>query len=125
MRPAFDLIFAHGNFEFAACERPRFLTFVGLLTLQDVVCLDVGTQLFASRPIDWESISTKYAALRPVASSGMNVFLSIRELLASLAAIEIVEKLTGQHFNMPKISLPIPKMLPHGICRERSRPTCR
>jgi len=49
------------------------------LTILDVVSLDVSTQLFASRPLQWQAIRSKYTALRPVASSGMNMFLSIRE----------------------------------------------
>jgi hypothetical protein len=35
--------------------------------------------LFASQPIQWQLMHTKYSALRPVASSGMNMFLSIRK----------------------------------------------
>jgi hypothetical protein len=45
----------------------------------DTVAIDLGTQLFASQPIDWQSAYAKYTALRPMASSGMNVFMSIRE----------------------------------------------
>jgi len=45
----------------------------------DIVCLDVATQLFGSQPIQWQLIQTRYSSLRPVASSGMNMFLSIRE----------------------------------------------
>lgn len=47
--------------------------------LSDTLAMDLGTQLFASQRIDWQSAYAKYTALRPMASSGMNVFMSIRE----------------------------------------------
>jgi hypothetical protein len=63
MSPAFELSYAHGNYEFAAYT----------------VSIDVITQLFASRPLPWQIIRSKYTALRPLASSGFNIMLSIRE----------------------------------------------
>jgi len=88
-----------------------------MLIVSDVVSLDAATQLFASQPIQWQLMHTKYAALRPVASSGMNMFLSIRK-----------SHLTGrililQLCNMPKASQPTLKTTPHGIFKDRSSPT--
>ena len=81
------------------------------LTKSDVVSLDVITQLFASRPLSWQAIRSKYTALRPVASSGMNMFLSIREFGLHRQSLKM------QHCNTQKACRPIQRTIPLGRCR--------
>lgn len=44
----------------------------------DAVGLDLSTQLFASRTIDWKLTETRYKAVKPVASKVMNATMGIR-----------------------------------------------
>jgi hypothetical protein len=113
---AFNIIFAHGNYEMAACKLNWVRRWI-MLIVSDVVCLDVCTQLFASQPIQWQMMHTKYSALRPVASSGMNMFLSIRK--SSLTGLKLILQL----YNMPKAVRPTRKTALHGIFRDHSSPT--
>jgi hypothetical protein len=112
MDSAFDIIFAHGNYEIASCKIDKFI--LDNADRSDVVCLDVGTRLFASQPIQWQSIHSKYSILRPVASSGMNMFLSIRK------SVNSIRLLTMQLYSTRKTSRLTRRRILLGTCKVAS-----